>query len=112
MPPTCTTPGVARGHTLPPLRGSNATPFFYIVGIRRMLRPLLRAWTATISFNSLQAHEALDEREHAMCFALIQFVQMYENCAALTFGWSLAAMCRILQLLVPHIFDTEAPNAE
>jgi 8-oxo-dGTP pyrophosphatase MutT (NUDIX family) len=30
----------------------------------------------------LQAHEAFDEREHAMCDAIIQFVQAYENCAA------------------------------
>jgi len=30
----------------------------------------------------LQAHRALDEREHAMRDAIIQFVQTYENCAA------------------------------
>lgn len=30
----------------------------------------------------LQAHQSFDEREHAMCDALIQFVQGYENCAA------------------------------
>ena len=30
----------------------------------------------------LQAHEAFDEREHAMCDAIIQFVQTYENCSA------------------------------
>jgi len=30
----------------------------------------------------LQAHKAFDEHEHAMCVALIRFVQTYENCAA------------------------------
>ncbi len=30
----------------------------------------------------LQAHQAVDEREHALCDAIIQFVQTHENCAA------------------------------
>jgi 8-oxo-dGTP pyrophosphatase MutT (NUDIX family) len=30
----------------------------------------------------LQAHKVFDEHEHAMCAALMQFVQTYENCAA------------------------------
>jgi 8-oxo-dGTP pyrophosphatase MutT (NUDIX family) len=30
----------------------------------------------------LQAHQSFDEREHALCDALLQFVQTYENCAA------------------------------
>ena len=82
----------------------------------------------------LQAHQAFDEREHAMGVALLQFVQTYENCAArelqighltgsawivdqdLTHTDMLSASWREareesglqnLRLLVPNIFDLD-----